>query len=156
MKSDCLPHITYKNRFNTDQRPKYELVNVLYSYSGIFISHKKELEHWHLLHEWMNLEDTMLTFSIFYPFYFCFLELSDSLYSCVLNGYSRLTARLGRFPGEENGNPLQYSCLESPMDRGAWRDTVYGVTRVGHELVTKPPPPPRLPSKPTNSIVLEE
>ena len=41
------------------------------------------------------------------------------------------------------------------MDRGAWRDTVHGVTRVGHELVTKPPPP-RLPSKPTNTIVLEE
>ena len=31
---------------------------------------------------------------------------------------------LGRFPGEENGNPLQYSCLENPMDRGAWRATV--------------------------------
>ena len=27
---------------------------------------------------------------------------------------------LGRFPGEGNGNPLQYSCLENPMDRGAW------------------------------------
>ena len=36
-----------------------------------------------------------------------------------------------------NGNPLQYSCLENPMDRGAWR--VHGVTRVGHDLVTKPP-----------------
>ena len=30
-------------------------------------------------------------------------------------------------PGEENDNPLQYSCLENPMDRGAWRATVYGV-----------------------------
>ena len=29
-------------------------------------------------------------------------------------------------------NPLQYSCLENPMDRGAWQATVYGVTRVGH------------------------
>ena len=29
-----------------------------------------------------------------------------------------------RFPGEENGNPLQYSCLENSMDRGAWRATV--------------------------------
>ena len=27
---------------------------------------------------------------------------------------------LGRYPGEGNGNPLQYSCLENPMDRGAW------------------------------------
>ena len=32
-----------------------------------------------------------------------------------------------RSPGEGNGNPLPYSCLENPMDRGAWRATVYGV-----------------------------
>ena len=36
---------------------------------------------------------------------------------------------LGRSPGEGNGNPLQYSCLENPMDRGAWQATVYGVTK---------------------------
>ena len=35
----------------------------------------------------------------------------------------------GRFPGERNGNPLQYSCLENPMDRGAWRATVHGVAK---------------------------
>jgi len=35
----------------------------------------------------------------------------------------------GRFPEEENGNPLQYSCLENPMDRGAWRATVRGVAK---------------------------
>ena len=35
----------------------------------------------------------------------------------------------GRFPGEGNGNPLQYSCLENPMDRGAWRATVYRVAK---------------------------
>ena len=34
----------------------------------------------------------------------------------------------GRSPGEENGNPLQYSCLENPMDRGDWRAAVQGVT----------------------------
>ena len=34
---------------------------------------------------------------------------------------------LGRSPGEGNGNPLQYSCLENPMDRGAWWATVLGV-----------------------------
>ena len=43
--------------------------------------------------------------------------------------------------GEGNGNPLQYSCLENPMDRGAWRPTVNRVSRVGHDLATKPPPP---------------
>ena len=36
---------------------------------------------------------------------------------------------LGRFPGEGNGNPLQYSCLENPMDRGAWWATVHGVSK---------------------------
>ena len=46
-----------------------------------------------------------------------------------------------RSPGEGNGNPLQYSCLENPTDRGAWQATVHGVARAGHDLVTKPPPP---------------
>ena len=36
---------------------------------------------------------------------------------------------LGRSPGEGNGNPLQYSCLGNPMDRGAWWATVHGVTK---------------------------
>ena len=36
---------------------------------------------------------------------------------------------LGRSPGGGNDNPLQYSCLEKPMDRGAWRATVYGVAK---------------------------
>ena len=36
---------------------------------------------------------------------------------------------LGRSPGEGNGNPLQYSCLENPMDRGACRATVHGVAK---------------------------
>ena len=46
----------------------------------------------------------------------------------------------GRSPGEGNGNPLQYSCLENPMDRGAWQAIIHAVTRVGHNLATKPPP----------------
>ena len=37
--------------------------------------------------------------------------------------------RLGKSPGGENGNPLQYPCLENPMERGAWQDTVHGVTK---------------------------
>ena len=45
----------------------------------------------------------------------------------------------GRCPGRGNGNPLQYSCLENPMDRGALQATVHGVARVGDDLATKPP-----------------
>ena len=40
-----------------------------------------------------------------------------------------LICGLGRSPGEENGNPLQYSCLGNLMDRGAWQVKVHGVTR---------------------------
>ena len=36
---------------------------------------------------------------------------------------------LGRSPGEGNGNPLQYSCLENPIDRGTWQTTVHGVAK---------------------------
>ena len=45
----------------------------------------------------------------------------------------------GRTPGEGNGNPIQYSCLENPVDRGAGQAIVHGVTRVRRDLVTKPP-----------------
>ena len=47
---------------------------------------------------------------------------------------------VGPIDGEGYGNPLQYSCLESLMDREAWQATVHGVARVGHNLATKPPP----------------
>ena len=40
----------------------------------------------------------------------------------------------GRSPGEGNGNPLQYSCLENPMDRGAWWATARGVTKSQMQL----------------------
>ena len=44
-------------------------------------------------------------------------------------GDPRLIPGLGRSPGEGNGNPLQYSCLGNPMNRGAWRATVHWVTK---------------------------
>ena len=45
-----------------------------------------------------------------------------------------LISRSGRFPGGEHGNPLQHSCLENPMDRGAWRDTVHRVAQSQTQL----------------------
>ena len=41
---------------------------------------------------------------------------------------------LGRSPGETHGNPLQYSCLENPMDRGDWWTAVHGVTKSQTEV----------------------
>ena len=42
----------------------------------------------------------------------------------------------GRSPGEGNGNPLQYSCLENSMDRGAWWATVHGIAKSWTQLST--------------------
>ena len=55
---------------------------------------------------------------------------SDGKESDCSVGDLGLIARLGRSPGEENGKPLQCSCLENPMGRGAWRATVHGLRRV--------------------------
>ena len=54
---------------------------------------------------------------------------SDSKESACDAGDLGLVPGLGRSPGEGNGNPLQYSCLENAMDRGAWWAVVRGVTK---------------------------
>ena len=54
---------------------------------------------------------------------------SDSKESACSAGNPDLIPGSGRCPGEGNGNPLQYSCLENPMDRGAWRATVLAVAK---------------------------
>ena len=74
---------------------------------------------------------------------------------CVcLVEWSVLSPQVHRDSGEGNGNPLRYSCLENPRDRGAWRAAVYGVTQSRTRLKRlssrhiDPPclfPPPSLP-----------
>ena len=54
---------------------------------------------------------------------------SDGKESSYSAGDLGLIPGSGRSPGEGNSNPLQYACLENPMDRGAWRATVHGVTK---------------------------
>ena len=54
---------------------------------------------------------------------------SDGKMTAYKAGDPGSTPGLGRSPGEENGNPFQYSCLESPMDRGTWWATVHGVAK---------------------------
>ena len=75
----------------------------------------------------------------------CWHLLSGLLRSPVVKnppanaGAAGLTPGWGRSPEEGNGNPLQYSCLVNPLDRGAWWTIVCGVTeRVGHDLATEP------------------
>ena len=79
----------------------------------------------------------MIIFKIFFPLMLHSLILpvsillseSDSKESACNAGDPGSTPGLGRSPGEGNGNPLQYSCLENPMDREAWQATVHGVAK---------------------------
>ena len=63
-------------------------------------------------------------------------------------GDPRSIPGLGRSPGERNGNPLQYSCLENSVGRGAWRAVVYGVaksqTRLSDSHLHLFPPPKQM------------
>ena len=59
---------------------------------------------------------------------------SDSKESGCKSGNPGSIPGLGRSPGEGNGNPLQYSCLENPVDGEAWQATVYGVAKSQTQL----------------------
>ena len=57
------------------------------------------------------------------------LSGKDSTYSAGATGNLGLISGSGRSPGEGNGNPLQYSCLGNPMDRGVWWAAIHGITK---------------------------
>ena len=58
----------------------------------------------------------------------------ESTCNAGATGNAGLTPRSGKTPGGGNGNLLQYSCLENPMDRGAWWATVYGFAKSQTQL----------------------
>ena len=95
---------------------------------------------------------TVQPFSILFPFSCICSELvrlmgfphsSVGKESTCNSGDSGSIPGWGRCPGEGNGNPLQYSCLEDPTDRGAWWAAVHEVVRVRNDFGAKPPPPVR-------------
>ena len=62
------------------------------------------------------------------------LKITDQLF-CRMSLHLNLSSVFSWF-GEGNGTPLQYSCLENPMDGGAWKAAVHGSQRVGHDWTT--------------------
>ena len=85
-----------------------------------------------------------LAFSYLVPSYYSILEYHTSSKVALVkknppaNGGDRgdvgLILGLGRYSGGVHGNPLQYSCLENPLDRGAWRAVVHGVAKSWTQL----------------------
>ena len=76
--------------------------------------------------------DAQRHFPILFPTHFFHLAFggSDSKESAGNAGDLGSFPGSGRHPGEGNGNPLQYSCLDNSIDRGAWMATVHGSQRV--------------------------
>ena len=101
--------------------------------------------HW-VGHDWSNLACMHACITkIKCSHYFCitrilsglpwWLSSKESTHQC---GRCELVPALQRSPGEGNGNPLQYSFLENPIDWGAWQATVHGTEKkLGDDLVTK-------------------
>ena len=69
---------------------------------------------------------------------FGFPDVSDGKESACSVGDPGSIPGLGRLPGKRNGFPLQYSCLENSMDRGAWQATVHEPTKSWTRLSTHP------------------
>ena len=71
----------------------------------------------------MDIDGVCVCVCVYIYVYVCvyvFPDGSNGKESACNAGYPGLIPGFGRFPGEGNGKPLQYSCLENPMDRGAW------------------------------------
>ena len=76
----------------------------------------------------------------------CFFHRGTSLVAQTVKHLPAIRETWVQFLGQEDplekemAPPLQYSCLENPLNRGAWQATVHGVAKVRHDLATKPPP----------------
>ena len=68
-------------------------------------------------------------FCFYYFYYYWVPRGSDGKESACNAGELGSIPELGRSLGEGNGNPRQYSCLENPMERGAWHTTVLGIAK---------------------------
>ena len=84
----------------------------------------KEEKQWHMFHRLSSFNCHL--FLIWNPIFPGGLD--SKAFACNEGDPGSIPGS-GRSPGEGNGNPLQYSCLENPMDRGAWQAAVHGVTK---------------------------
>ena len=87
------------------------------------------------IHKYINKQIYIYLYIYIYTFIYFYLTVqgfpdgSDGQESACNAGDPSSIPESGRSPGEGNGNPLQYSCLENSMDRGAWQATVHGVAK---------------------------
>ena len=86
----------------------------------------------------LNSESLITHLFKFLEAFFFFLVVQSGKKVCLQCRIPGFDPWVRKLPGEGNGNPLQYSCLENPMEKGAWQATVHRFARVGHDQETKP------------------
>ena len=91
------------------------------------VGHHRTVQHQLLWHQWLGIDLDNCEFVWFALK--AFPGGSEVKASACNAGELGSIPGLGRSPGERNGNPLQYSCLDNPMDGGAWWATVHGVAK---------------------------
>ena len=105
--------------------PIYKCLSILPNGQVIFQMHSSKM---------LEREEQIFILCVSLGLWVGFPSGSDGKESACNKGDLGLIPGSGRSPGEGNGNPLQYACLENSMDRGAWWDTFSH--RVGHEWIT--------------------
>ena len=125
----CFRQLSMGTCFSFTQPCKHLLKGIT-----MFCSSRTYLLHWTTYHEPLNM--IHITFHSMVPVYHYLLEFhwASPVAQVVENlpaneGVTDSIPGSGRYPGKGNGNPLQYSCLENSMDRGAWWATVHEVTQ---------------------------
>ena len=111
--------------------PQYPCSTLSFSLFFVGLSHRDFL--FLSLHSCLSSNSTALAYYLMFAILVGFPGDSDGNQSVCSTGDVSSISGLGRSPGERNGNPLQYSCLENSMDRRAWQATVHGVERVRHD-----------------------
>ena len=113
MINECFSETEFLNKMNNNKKL-------------LLVSSRGSQKDWYL----NIVEFSKLGIFIYKQFCWTYIKNGSEVKASARNaGDLGLIPGSGRSPGEGNGNPLQYSCLENSMDRGAWRATVYGVAK---------------------------
>ena len=121
----------------TDSIPELRFPREGNSYSSVLVWRTPQTEEpgklqslgWQMV-KYNSVTNKTTSWNILNKFFISILcSSSDGEASACNTGDLGLIPESGRSLGEGNGNPLQYSCLENPMDRGAWQAAVHGVTK---------------------------
>ena len=120
-----LQQIVKRDMFYIDNYVQYIHIQSYYSIMYIFISIMSSIKSMNNKKDWKKISQNFNSNYLFY--HSLAVQTINNFPAIQETSVQSLDWKIS--PGLENGNPLQYSCLENPMDRGAWWTTVHGVSK---------------------------